>query len=51
MIRIPTHTIEDAPVAARPLLADMVQLSPTGRNYAAARLHVPAPPAPASERA
>jgi len=31
MTRIPSHTIEDAPAAARPLLADVLQFSPTGR--------------------
>jgi hypothetical protein len=31
MARIPTHTIEDAPAVARPLLAEMIQFSPTGR--------------------
>jgi alkylhydroperoxidase family enzyme len=31
MTRIPSHTIEDAPEAARGLLAEMVQFSPTGR--------------------
>jgi hypothetical protein len=31
MARIPTHTAEDAPAAARPLLAEMIQFSPTGR--------------------
>src|SRR5262245_31679688 len=31
MSRIPSHTIEDAPAAIRPLLEDMLQFSPTGR--------------------
>jgi hypothetical protein len=31
MTRIPSHSIEDAPQAARSLLAEMVQFSPTGR--------------------
>jgi hypothetical protein len=31
MARIPSHTIEDAPAAARPLLADVIQFSPTGQ--------------------
>jgi alkylhydroperoxidase family enzyme len=31
MTRIPSRTIEDAPAAARPLLAEMIQFSPTGR--------------------
>jgi len=30
-MRIPSSTIEDAPGASRPLLAEMVQFSPTGR--------------------
>jgi hypothetical protein len=30
MSRIPSHTIEDAPAAIRPLLEDMLQFSPTG---------------------
>jgi alkylhydroperoxidase family enzyme len=30
-MRIPSTTIEDAPEAARPLLAEMIQFSPTGR--------------------
>jgi hypothetical protein len=44
MARIPTHTIEDAPSAARPLLAEMVQSSPTGRllNMHAQMAHAPA---------
>ena len=31
MSRIPTHTVEDAPVASRPLLQEIAQASPTGR--------------------
>src|SRR5258708_2976932 len=31
MTRIPSHSIEDAPMATRSLLAEMVELSPTGR--------------------
>jgi alkylhydroperoxidase family enzyme len=44
MARIPTHTIEDAPAVARPLLAEMVQFSPTGRllNMHAQMAHAPA---------
>lgn len=44
MTRIPSHTIEDAPEAARPLLADMLQFSPTGRllNMHAQMAHAPA---------
>lgn len=44
MARIPVHTIEDAPAAARPLLAEMVQFSPTGRllNMHAQMAHAPA---------
>jgi hypothetical protein len=44
MARIPTHTIEDAPAAVRPLLAEMVQFSPTGRllNMHAQMAHAPA---------
>lgn len=30
-LRIPSTTIDDAPEAVRPLLADMIQFSPTGR--------------------
>lgn len=36
MSRIPTHTVEDAPAASRPLLQKIVQSTPTGR---AANLH------------
>jgi alkylhydroperoxidase family enzyme len=44
MTRIPSHTIEDAPPAARQLLADMIQFSPTGRllNMHAQMAHAPA---------
>jgi alkylhydroperoxidase family enzyme len=44
MARIPTHTIEDAPAAAQPLLAEMIQFSPTGRllNMHAQMAHAPA---------
>jgi alkylhydroperoxidase family enzyme len=44
MARIPTHTIEDAPAVARPLLAEMMQFSPTGRllNMHAQMAHAPA---------
>jgi hypothetical protein len=43
MGRIPTHTIEDAPAAARPLLAEMIQFSPTGQllNMHAQMAHAP----------
>jgi alkylhydroperoxidase family enzyme len=43
MTRIPTHTIEDAPQASRPLLADLVQFSPTGKllNLHAQMAHAP----------
>lgn len=44
MSRIPSHTIADAPAAARPLLQDMLQFSPTGRplNLHAQMAHAPA---------
>jgi hypothetical protein len=44
MTRIPTHTIEDAPEAARSLLAEMIQFSPSGRllNMHAQMAHSPA---------
>jgi alkylhydroperoxidase family enzyme len=44
LTRIPTHTIEDAPQAARPLLLDLLQLSPTGKplNLHAQMAHAPA---------
>lgn len=44
MTRIPAHTIADAPAAARPLLEDVVQFSPTGKplNLHAQLAHSPA---------
>ncbi len=44
MARVPTHTLEDAPAAARPLLAEMIQFSPTGQllNMHAQMAHAPA---------
>jgi hypothetical protein len=44
MSRIPTHTIEDAPAASRPLLQEIVQPTPTGRpaNLHAQMAHSPA---------
>jgi hypothetical protein len=33
--RIPSHTIQDAPEASRPLLDGLVQVSPTGRLFTA----------------
>jgi alkylhydroperoxidase family enzyme len=44
MTRIPSHTIQDAPAASRPLLEDMLQFSPTGRllNMHAQMAHAPA---------
>jgi hypothetical protein len=44
MNRIPSHSIEDAPQAARSLLAEMIQVSPTGRllNLHAQMAHAPA---------
>jgi alkylhydroperoxidase family enzyme len=44
MTRIPTHTVEDAPAAARPLLTEMIQFSPTGQplNMHAQMAHAPA---------
>jgi alkylhydroperoxidase family enzyme len=44
MTRIPSHTIEDAPQASQPLLAQMLQFSPTGRllNMHAQMAHSPA---------
>ena len=44
MSRIPSHTIEDAPAQAKPLLAEMLQFSPTGRLLAlhAQMAHAPA---------
>jgi hypothetical protein len=43
MTRIPSHTVEDAPPASRPLLEDMLQFSPTGRllNMHAQMAHAP----------
>jgi carboxymuconolactone decarboxylase family protein len=35
MSRIPTHTVEDAPEASRPLLQKIAQSSPTGRPLSA----------------
>ena len=44
MSRIPTHTVEDAPAASRPLLQNLLQSSPTGRflNVHAQMAHSPA---------
>ena len=44
MSRIPSHTIDDAPEVARPLLEDMLKFSPTGRplNLHAQMAHAPA---------
>lgn len=44
MSRIPSHTMEDAPAASKPLLAEMLQFSPTGRLLAlhAQMAHAPA---------
>jgi alkylhydroperoxidase family enzyme len=44
MSRIPSHTVEDAPEASRPLLEEMIQFSPTGRplNMHAQMAHAPA---------
>jgi hypothetical protein len=44
MSRIPTHTVEGAPNASRPLLQKIAQSSPTGRplNLHAQRAHSPA---------
>lgn len=44
MSRIPTHTVEDAPDASRPLLQEIAQASPTGRplNLHAQMAHAPA---------
>jgi alkylhydroperoxidase family enzyme len=44
MARIPAHTVEDAPEAAKPLLAEMIGVSPTGRllNMHAQMAHAPA---------
>ena len=44
MSRIPTHTVENAPAASRPLLQKIVQSTPTGRpaNLHAQMAHSPA---------
>ena len=44
MSRIPSHTIEDAPQTARPLLENLLQFSPTGKplNLHAQMAHAPA---------
>jgi len=44
MSRIPTHTVEDAPAASRPLLQKIVQSTPGGRaaNLHAQMAHSPA---------
>ena len=44
MSRIPSHTVEDAPAASRPLLQKIVQSTPTGRpaNLHAQMAHSPA---------
>jgi hypothetical protein len=44
MSRIPTHTVEDAPEASRPILQKIAQSSPTGRplNLHAQMAHSPA---------
>jgi hypothetical protein len=44
MSRIPTHTVEDAPEASRPILRNIAQSSPTGRplNAHAQMAHSPA---------
>ena len=44
MSRIPTHTVEDAPDASRPLLEKIVQSTPMGRpaNLHAQMAHSPA---------
>jgi hypothetical protein len=44
MSRIPTHTLEDAPEASRPLLQKIAQASPSGRplNLHAQMAHSPA---------
>jgi len=44
MSRIPTHTVESAPDASRPLLQKIAQSSPTGRplNLHAQMAHSPA---------
>ena len=44
MSRIPTHILEDAPAASRPLLQKIIQSTPTGRpaNLHAQMAHSPA---------
>ena len=44
MSRIPTHTVHDAPQASRPLLANVIQFSPTGHplNLHGQMAHSPA---------
>src|SRR5689334_13441762 len=44
MLRIPIHTVEDAPHASRELLRNVIQFSPTGRplNLHAQMAHSPA---------
>ena len=44
MLRIPIHTVEDAPEASRDLLQNVIQFSPTGRplNMHAQMAHSPA---------
>ena len=44
MSRIPTHTVEDAPAASRPVLQNLSKSSPTGRflNLHAQMAHSPA---------
>ena len=44
MSRVPTHTVEDAPAASRPLLQEIAQATPTGRpaNLHAQMAHSPA---------
>jgi len=44
MTRIPSHTIDDAPAASRPLLEGLLPFSPTGRvlNMHAQMAHAPA---------
>ena len=44
MTRIPTHTVDDAPEASRPLLESAIEFSPTGRplNLHAQMAHSPA---------
>ena len=44
MSRVPTHTVEDAPAASRPLLQKIVQSTPGGRpaNLHAQMAHSPA---------